>query len=203
MASASPGERLARSVNLVVVLDTVAPPHRLTFDDVLRMVEAGILDEDSRVELVDGVLVDMSPISPEHSGAVAWLTRHFARASGDAWEVRIQDQLVLRDGRDFVQPDLILLEPAPRSQLATTALLVIEVANTSQRRDREKARGYAGAGVPDYWLVDLVAATVTVFRDPGPDGYRTETVHGPADELVALAGAPPVSVAALLGISLP
>ncbi len=164
------------------------------------MVEAGILDEDARVELVDGVLVDMSPISPEHSGAVAWLNRHFTLASGDAWEVRIQDQLVLRDGRDFVQPDLILIEPAPRSQLATTALLVVEVAHTSQRRDREKARGYAEAGVPDYWLVDLVAETVTVLRDPGPDGYRTETAHGPADELTALAGAPPVSVAALLGI---
>ena len=182
------------------MVDTVAPPHRLTFDDVLRMVDAGILDEDSRVELVDGVLVDMSPISAEHSGAVAWLTQHFARASGDAWEVRIQDQLVLRDGLAFVQPDLILVEPAPRSQLATTALLVIEVAQTSQRRDREKARGYAEAGVPDYWLVDLVAERVTVFRDPGPDGYQTETVRGAADELVALAGAPPVGVAALLGV---
>lgn len=179
--------------------ETFAPPHRLTFDDVLRMVEAGILDERARVELVDGVLVDMSPISPEHSGAVAWLTQHFARASGDAWEVRIQDQLVLRGGRDFMQPDLILVEPAPRSRLATTALLVVEVASTSQRRDREKARGYAAAGVPDYWLIDLVADTVTVFRDPGPDGYGTETIHGPADELIALAGAPPVGIAALLG----
>ena len=199
-ASADPVGRLARPVKLVVVLETVAPPHRLSFDDVLRMVDAGILDEDSRVELVDGVLVDMSPISPEHSGAVAWLTQNFARASGDAWEVRIQDQLVLRGGRDLVQPDLILIAPAPRSQLATTALLVIEVAGTSQRRDREKARDYAEAGVPDYWLVDLVAATVAVFRDPAPDGYRTETVHGPADALTALAGAPPVRVAALLGL---
>lgn len=181
------------------MVDTVAPPHRLTFGDVLRMVEAGILDEDDRVELVDGVLVDMSPISPEHSGAVAWLNRHFARASGHAWEVRVQDQLVLRDGQAFVQPDLILIEPAPRSQLATSALLVIEVAQTSQRRDREKARGYAEANVPDYWLVDLVAEAVTVFRDPAPTGYGTETVHGPADELIALAGAPPVSVGALLG----
>jgi len=179
------------------VVDTVAPPHRLTFDDVLRMVEAGILDEDDRVELVDGVLVDMSPISPEHSGAVAWLIQHFA----GAWEVRAQDQLVLREGLTFVQPDLILIEPAPRSRLATTALLVVEVAQTSQRRDREKARDYADAGVPEYWLVDLPAENVTVFRDPAPaTGYRTVTVHGEREQLAPLVGGPPVSVAALLGL---
>ena len=80
------------------MVDTVAPPHRLTFDNVLRMVEAGILDEDDRVELVDGVLVDMSPISPQHSGAVAWLNQHFAGANAGALAVRVQDQLVLREG---------------------------------------------------------------------------------------------------------
>lgn len=181
------------------MVDTVAPPHRLTFDDVLRMVEAGILDEDARVELVDGVLVDMSPISPPHSGAVAWLLQHFAGANPGAWEVRVQDQLVLRDGLAFVQPDLILIEPAPRTQLATTALLVVEVAHTSQRRDREKAADYAAAKIPDYWLVDLPGAAVTVFRDPTPAGFATETRHGPGDEIVPLAEAPPVSVAALLG----
>ena len=189
--------RLASSLD--DVLDTVAAPHRLTFDDVMRMVEAGILDEDSRVELVDGVLVEMSPISPEHSGAVAWLNRHFSRVPGDVWEVRVQDQLVLKDGRSFVQPDLILIEPAPRTALATTALLVVEVAKTSQRRDEEKATDYAAAGVPEYWLVDLVGETVTVYRDPCPVGYRSVTVRDPTDELSPLVDAPPVSVAALLG----
>jgi Uma2 family endonuclease len=181
------------------VLRTVAPPHRLTFDDVLRMVEAGILDEDDRVELVDGVLVDMSPISPEHSGAVAWLLQHFAGANTGAWEVRVQDLLVLRDRLTFVLPDLMLVEPAPRSELVTTALLVVEIANTSQRRDREKASDYARAGVPDVWLADLPGGTITVLRDPVGDRYRTETVHGRGEQLVALAGGPPVDVAALLG----
>jgi Uma2 family endonuclease len=182
------------------VLDTVAAPHRLTFDDVLRMVEAGILDEGDRVELVDGLLVDMSPISPEHSGAVAWLTQHFAGANDGAYEVRVQDQLVLREGFSFVQPDLILIEPGPRSKLATTALLVVEVAVTSQRRDREKARDYSGALVPEYWLADLVAGNVTVFRGLRPGaGYASEAICGPSDQLQAMAGGPPVSIAALLG----
>jgi hypothetical protein len=182
------------------VLDTVAPPHRLTFDDVLRMVAAGILGEDDRVELVDGVLVDMTPISPEHSAAVAWLTQHFAGANTGSYEVRVQDQLVLRDGFSFVQPDLILIEPGPRSRLATTALLVAEVAVTSQRRDREKAREYADALVPEYWLIDLPAETASVFRDPLPGkGYASEAVHGPSDRLTAPAGVPPVELAALFG----
>jgi Uma2 family endonuclease len=182
------------------VLGTVAPPHRLTFDDIMRMVEAGILSEDDRVELVDGVLVDMSPISPEHSGAVAWLNQHFAGANPGSYEVRVQDQLVLRDGFSFVQPDLILIEPGPRSRLATTALLVVEVAVTSQRRDREKAREYADALVPEYWLIDLPTGSATVFRDPLPGkGYATETARTAPDRLTAPVDAPPVDLAALFG----
>jgi Uma2 family endonuclease len=71
---------------------TDPPLHRLTYEDVMAMVEAGILHEDDRVELIDGVLVDMSPISPLHSDLVAWLMEHFVRAIPGT-RVRIQDLL--------------------------------------------------------------------------------------------------------------
>jgi Uma2 family endonuclease len=64
--------------------------HRLSVDDVYRMVDAGVLQEDDRVELIDGVLVDMSPPGADHSAAVAWLNRQFAGAVGER-EVRVQD----------------------------------------------------------------------------------------------------------------
>lgn len=181
------------------MLETVAPPHRLTYDDVVRMVEVGILQEHDRVELVDGVLVDMSPIGLEHDDVVAWLNEHFVRADVPGAQVRVQASMVLRDGYSFVQPDVFLVERGPRPQLVTEALLVVEVAQTSHRRDREKAFEYAFAGVPEYWLVDLVAETVTVHRDPASDGYRATTVHGVGDEVEPLVAAPPVSVRALLG----
>jgi len=139
-----------------------APIHRLSVEDVYRMVEAGVLEENERVELVEGVLVDMVPISAEHDGALAWLNRYFARVDAQEWEVRIRSMLLIAGG--FLLPDLSLVARMPRSTLPATAHLVIEVAQTSHARDREKASDYAAAGVPEYWIVDLPGRTVHVHR---------------------------------------
>lgn len=111
------------------MVPATVPAHRLSFDDVLRMVEAGVLDEHDRLELVDGVLVEMVPIGAEHDGGVDWLTGHFASA-GAAWRVRIQSTFLIPGG--YLLPDLILVDPLPRTARPTTALLVVEVAQTSQ-----------------------------------------------------------------------
>ena len=84
-------------------MSTEAAPHRLSVDDVFRMVEAGVLREEDRVDLIDGVLVDMAPPSPSHSAIVGWLTRHFAPAVGEL-EVRVQDLLLVEGG--FLMLDL-------------------------------------------------------------------------------------------------
>ena len=72
--------------------------HRLSVDDVHKMVAAGVLDEGDRVELVQGVLVEMAPIGPEHSGAVTWLNAHFAGVGSLAWQVRVQCTLLVAGG---------------------------------------------------------------------------------------------------------
>src|SRR4051794_9842360 len=72
--------------------------HRLTIEDAYKMVETGVLDEDDRIELVEGVLVDMVPIGAEHDGATAWLTSHFARVETDRWQVRVQSALLVAGG---------------------------------------------------------------------------------------------------------
>ena len=174
------------------------PVHRLSVDDVFRMVQAGVLDEDDRVELVEGVLVEMVPIGAEHDGAVAWLTRHFGSAASDAWEVRIQSTLLIAGG--YLLPDLLLVEPLPRSAQPTSALVVVEVAQTSLVRDREKVRDYAAAGVPDYWIVDLSGRTVEVHRGPLSGVYEEITTYKDGQAVVPLAaGAPVVEVSDLLG----
>jgi Uma2 family endonuclease len=180
------------------VLQRPAGVHRLSVDDVYTMVAAGVLDEDDRIELVEGVLVDMVPIGAEHDGAVGWLSERFQRVQDRTWWVRVQSTLLVKGG--YLLPDLIVIEPLPRSQQPTTALLVVEVAQTSQRRDREKARDYAAADVPDYWIVDLVARTVTVHRRPLAGAYGEVVTFTDGDSLQAIVdGAPVVSVSELLG----
>ncbi len=180
------------------VVPATAPVHRLSVDDVHRMVASGVLDEDDRIELVHGVLVDMVPIGAEHDGAVGWLGQHFSQVGSPHWRVRVQCTLLVAGG--YVVPDLILVEPLPRSVQPSTALLVVEVAQTSQARDRDKARDYAAADVPDYWIVDLPARRVTVHRSPLAGTYQEITVHADGETIESLVpDAPPVAVTELLG----
>jgi Uma2 family endonuclease len=172
------------------------PIHRLTLDDVYKMVEAGVLREDDRVELLDGVLVDMTPPSADHSDAVALLNRHFVLGIEPPLKVRVQDMLVVEGG--FVMPDLIVIDPNPRGVQPSTARLAVEVAVTTLRHDRSKAMRYARAGVPEYWIVDVVARELVVHRDPQGTEYRDVRRHRPPGTVSALVGAPPVDLAALL-----
>lgn len=181
----------------VAVLSQTAPVRRLSVEDVLEMVRAGILGEDDRVELVGGVLVEMSPIDPAHSRAVRRLMKHFVQAEDSTFEVRVQDMFLTPDGGYF-EPDLIVYRPLPDDPQPRTAQLVVEVANTSRRRDDEKASTYAPAGVVEYWILDLNAREAVVHRRPAPDGYGEVRVHGPNAMLTPPVAAPAVSVAALL-----
>jgi Uma2 family endonuclease len=172
--------------------------HRLSVEDVYAMVAAGVLDEDDRIELVEGVLVDMVPIGAGHDAAVEWLSERFQRVQERIWRVRVQSTLLVEGG--YVLPDLIVIEPLPRSRQPTTALLVVEIAQTSQTRDREKARDYAAADVPEYWVVDLPGRNVTVHRRPLAGVYQEAVTYADGESLQpAVDGAPAVSVSELLG----
>ena len=161
------------------------------------MVAAGILDEDDRVELIDGMLVEMSPAGPRHSAVVEWLSAHLVKASGDGYRVRAQDTL-LTPGGGFFQPDVFVIEPISRDRLPDRALLVVEVAYTSRRHDHWKAGTYAIAGVRDYWIVDVARDEVLVHRKPRGGTYESVERFIPGDTIGLLFDAPPVDVAALL-----
>jgi Uma2 family endonuclease len=173
--------------------------HRFSVEDVFRMYEAGVLDERQRLELVEGVLVEMTPIGPEHDAAVEWLAERLTVAASGHWRVRVQSVLLTAHG--FLLPALMVVEPLPRDRQPTTALLVVEVAQTSQARDAEKAAEYAGAGVADYWIADLERRVVTVHREPRDGGYALVTTHADGEQIAPLAGPPlpAVDVAGLCG----
>jgi len=172
------------------------PLHRFTTEDVIRMAEVGLIHPEARVELLDGVLVDLSPPGPMHGGLVSWLNRHFVVGLPDL-EVRVQDTLLVEGG--FVLPDLIVCDPVDRTRLPDAAHLVVEVSVTTRAHDRRKAVRYARAGVIELWIVDPERRSVSVHRRPGADGYGDVFDCTDGASIQALVGAPPVAVSALLG----
>lgn len=152
------------------------PIHRLDIETYDRMVETGAL-EDEPVELLDGLLVEMSPQGDSHIAAIVLLTRHFRMAQ--AW-LMVQLPLDARP-RSKPEPDLALVCEGPRLDWRSpgAALLTVEIAVTSHRKDRgKKLEVYAQAGIPTYWLVDVPARTVEVRSNPGPKGYGRCELYG-------------------------
>lgn len=150
--------------------------HRLRVEQYLRMAEVGILRPDSRVELIDGEILDMAPIGNRHAGVVDQLTRILQRAVGDQGHVRVQGPISL-DAWSQPQPDVAVLRPRadfykPVSAGPGDVLLLIEVAESTLRHDRDvKIPLYARHKVPEVWLVDLENGQLTRYRRPGESGY--------------------------------
>jgi len=170
------------------------------------MAAAGILRPDDRVELIEGELVWMNALGGPHMGAVMALTRILVPLCAGAAEVSVQNAVRL-DRYNEPQPDIALLRPRADQYrtappLAEDVLLLIEVADSTLRMDREvKAPLYARHGIPEYWLVDLAGGTVLVHRDPSPEGYRSlrEARPGEAITLARLPETAPVAVSDILG----
>ena len=175
-------------------VDLLAPVHRLTVAQYMRMGELGLFDQGPRVELIDGVVVEMSPIGPLHRLHMIWLNRHIVRQLGDEAVLSPQQDVIFEELRSAPQPDVAVLPAAGRVDFAAP-LLVIEVADWSLAYDRvTKARLYARHGVTDYWIVDVNEEAVEVHRGPSPDGrWATRSTHRAGDTL-RTPGAPEVEV---------
>jgi Uma2 family endonuclease len=178
---------------------------RFTADEFWRMAEAGLFLERPRVELIDGEIVDMTPLGRRHALCVGFLTEWLVpRLAGRAL---LLPQLSLRVGpRTECQPDLVLVRP-PRAAYGDAnptpgdVLLLVEVADTSLGYDQQiKVPLYAAAGIRELWIVDLVNEVVQVHRDPAGNRYRAVEQVGRGGT-VAPAAFPDLalSVDALLG----
>ncbi len=150
------------------------PRHRLTVADYHRLGEAGILDEDDRVELLEGQLVDMSPIGPRHALAVDALMETLVLAVAGRASVRVQNPITL-DGGSELQPDVAVVRrpwrgyPTAHPQ-PDDVLLLVEVADSSLETDSGAKRElYARAGIRQFWIVDLTTDCVLVHRKPSGD----------------------------------
>jgi Uma2 family endonuclease len=142
-----------------------------------KMAEAGILSEDDRVELIEGEIVRMSPIGSRHAACVTRLDTLFHQEVGGDAIVWVQNPIRLDDYSE-PEPDLTLVRPrndfyAQGHPTPADVLLVIEVAETSQRYDRDvKIPLYARAGIPEVWLADLAEDAVYARTEPVNGVYQ-------------------------------
>jgi hypothetical protein len=180
------------------VVPASLPRRSLSVDDVLRMVRAGVLAEDERMELIEGELIATAPIGGPHMQAVNRLTEMLVLACHGKATVSVQNAIALRP-RSMPQPDFVLFRPEtlakPEVPGAADALLVIEIADSSLATDRDvKAPLYARHGIREYWIVNLARKVVQVYRQPGPDGYR-EMFERSAGQSIAPLALPDVTIA--------
>ena len=164
--------------------EVIRPLRRVEYD---QLVALGAF-QDERIELLDGALIQMSPIGPPHNSAVQKLTELFILALRERASVRCQMSLAAGDLSE-PEPDLAIV---PRGDYDTdhpaAAHVIIEVAESSLATDRgRKLRLYASCGVPEYWVVDLSDRRIEVYTGPSGSTYaHFETyLHGQSIRLGA------------------
>lgn len=173
----------------------VAPVRKrlLTIDEYRRMGEAGIFHEDDHVELIRGVIYEMSPIGSRHAGCVRQLNQILNREIGSQGIVDVQNPVCLEQQQSEPQPDLAVLRPQEDFYRSATpgpgaVLLAIEVSDSSLVYDRDvKVPLYAESGIPEAWIADLNGDVVLVFRQPSPDGYKEERAFHRGETISPLA----------------
>lgn len=157
------------------------------------MAEAGILKPEDRVELIEGEIYRLWPISPPHAGGVNRLVDGFASLIVSHRAVLSPQNPVHLTDISEPQPDITLLRPrqdfyGEGHPTPEDVLLLVEVADSSIGFDRgTKFPLYARCGLPEAWLVDLVKRTLEVHREPGRDGYRKVGKLRAGDRIAPLA----------------
>jgi Uma2 family endonuclease len=173
--------------------------HLWTVADYHQMIEAGVLDEDDRVELLEGKVVCMSPQRPFHAASVQRSSRLLFKLLSDRAEIRIQLPIILGNDSE-PEPDIAVVrldanEYSFRHPEAADIYLLIEVADSTINKDRkQKARIYGKNHVLEYWILDLQKRLVYIFRQSEDGTYREELILNSTDS-VTLQAFPDVAIA--------
>jgi Uma2 family endonuclease len=147
--------------------------YRFTVEQFYRLDELGFFD-DRRAELIEGVIHEMTA-KPAHAIASELVLRALVVGFGPGWRIRPGAPFEI-GRRTLLEPDYAVVAGQARDSGLThpnLAVLLIEISETTLRKDRTiKAHHYAKAGIPDYWIVNLVDRQLEVHRNPGPDPSR-------------------------------
>ena len=192
-------------------METLATPRarrwsRVEYD---RLIDLGMFEPSERLELLDGVLMVREPQGSRHAAGIRRVLAALHRALGDTWQIDSQLPIAL-DEASQLEPDVAVVPSDPshyRDAHPARAVLIVEVADSSYRIDREyKASLYARAGIQECWIVDLAGQSLEGHRQPeaSPDalsGWRyasIQTFRVPASVAPLIAPAIPITVADLL-----
>lgn len=185
---------------------TVIQTRRWTRKEYDRLAEAGILDPSERVQLIEGDIVTMTPQNSLHAASIGKTQRVLERLYGSNVWVRVQMPLII-DPDSEPEPDLAVVPGAPTDYVHEhphTALLVVEVSDTTLTLDRDRKRTiYARAGIPEYWIVNLSDHCLEVYRDPvaspgQPGSYRSSQTLSPSEHLSPLGISASIAVVDML-----
>jgi Uma2 family endonuclease len=179
---------------------TASPPtpkitRRLfTVHEFHEMAKAGIIAENERVELIEGEIIQMSPIGKPHVLGIARLNRQLSQLIGDDGLISPQGSFRISERTELL-PDIVVIQNKEYDEIPgpSDALLVIEVSDSSLSRDTgSKAAIYAEAGVPEYWVWDVKRHVVHQFEEPSEGQYRFRR-HVKLGETITSAAFPAVS----------
>jgi Uma2 family endonuclease len=164
---------------------------RFTREEYEHLVEQGFFGPEERLELVDGVIYEMTPQKSGHAAGVRLAHRKLERIFPEGFDVRGRMPLALGPMSE-PEPDLAVVTGSPRDYARkhpTGAVLVVEVSDSTLHHDRRKQKLYAEAGIPDSWILNLVDGCLEVYRDPDPTQgiYRTRLVLKAGDRISPLA----------------
>jgi Uma2 family endonuclease len=168
------------------------------------LVAQGAFQPNERVELIEGDILTMPPQNRPHATTVMLTQEALRQAFGPQCHVQVQLPLAISHVSE-PEPDLAVIAGSPRDypQHPTTARLVVEVSDTTLAFDRKrKGPLYAGAGIPEYWIVNLADRILEVYREPieTADGWHYRLVHrvGPGEQVIPLGQAAGIRIDALL-----
>ena len=165
---------------------------RFTVDEYYRMAEAGILRPEDRLELIDGEIIQMSPIGLRHMGRVNRANTLLIRAFGEKAVVSPQNPVQLSDWTE-PQPDIVVFKPRSdfyesKKPTPSDVFLVMEISDTSLGYDLKiKLPYFAAALIPEVWIQDINGDILHVFRDPEGNRYVTSTQLKAGDFVCPLA----------------
>jgi Uma2 family endonuclease len=153
------------------------PVHRWSVAEYLRLVKLGLLDEDDQLELLEGWPVQKMTKSPLHDGTVDQINMVLGPRLPPGWYIRVQNVIMTEDSAP--EPDLAIVRGMPKDYRdqhprPQDVGLIVEVADTSIAKDREKRHLYARAGITTYWLVNLLDRRLEVFSSPKTAGAESD-----------------------------
>lgn len=156
--------------------------HLISVDEYYRMAEVGLLSQ-ARVELIEGVIIDMAPIGSRHAGIINALNSLLVQAVSSRALICVQQPIRLSTTSE-PQPDVSLLRPRADfyrggHPTAADVLLLIEVSDATLRFDLDKKLAlYAKHGIPEYWVIDAQGKQLHCMRQPAGESYRSVVTLG-------------------------